>query len=48
MYHGKYESEYRKTAAGRRRRQKKNRLTALILSMVMLVTVAVGGTLGNL
>lgn len=48
MYHGKYESEYRKTAAGRRRRQKKNRLTALILSMVMLVTVAVGGTLAYL
>lgn len=48
MNHGKYESRYRKTSAGRRRRQKKIRLTALILSMVMLVTVAVGGTLAYL
>lgn len=48
MYHDKCESRYRKTSARRRRRQKKNRLTVLILSMVMLVTVAVGGTLAYL
>lgn len=48
MYQGKYEKEHDRPSDRRRRRRRTGRLNALLLSMVLLVTVAIGGTLAYL
>ena len=48
MHHGKYERKYRKAPARRSRETGNNRLTALLLSMVLLIVIAIGGTVAYL
>lgn len=48
MYQGKYEKKHDRPSDRRRRRRRTRRLNALLLSMVLLVTVAIGGTLAYL
>lgn len=48
MHHGKYERKYRKAPARRSRETGNNRLTALLLSMVLLIAIAIGGTVAYL
>lgn len=48
MYQGKYENKHDRPSDRRRRRRRTSRLNALLLSMVLLVTVAIGGTLAYL
>lgn len=48
MYQGKYEKKHDRPSDRRRRRRRTRRLNALLLSMVFLVTVAIGGTLAYL
>ena len=48
MYQGKYEKKHDRPSDIRRRKRRTRRLNALLLSMVLLVTVAIGGTLAYL
>lgn len=48
MHHGKYEGKYRKAPARRSRKTGNKRRTALLLSMVLLVVIAIGGTVAFL
>lgn len=48
MYQGKYEKKHDRPSDRRRRKRRTRRLNALLLSMVLLVTVAIGGTLAYL
>ena len=48
MHHGKYERKYRKAPARRSRETGNNRLAALLLSMVLLIVIAIGGTVAYL
>lgn len=48
MYHGKYEGKYSKAPARRSRGTGNKRRTALLLSMVLLVVIAIGGTVAYL
>lgn len=48
MYQGKYEKKHDRPSDRCRRRRRTRRLNALLLSMVLLVTVAIGGTLAYL
>lgn len=48
MYQGKYEPKHNRPSDRRRRRRRTRRLNALLLSMVLLLTVAIGGTLAYL
>jgi len=48
MYQGKYEKKHDRPSDRRRCRRRTRRLNALLLSMVLLVTVAIGGTLAYL
>lgn len=48
MYQGKYEKKHDRPSDRRIRRRRTGRLNALLLSMVLLVTVVIGGTLAYL